>query len=84
MKETSLKHTNIYYKDLENLPKEIPMHGSLDPEEHVWQQIKPTDLWDDMARLNALYEELCWDHNDILDFTIEGDRIIIKNKTRNS
>ena len=60
------------------------MHGSLEPEENVWRQTEPTDMYDDMRRLNALYEELCWDHNDILDFIIEGDRIIIKNKTRHS
>ena len=35
-----------------------------------------------MRRLNALYEELCWDHNDALDFTIEGNRIIIKNASK--
>ena len=26
------------------------------------------DLWEDMARLNMLYEELCWDHDDVLEF----------------
>ena len=59
------------------------MHGSLDPEEHVWQQTKPTDLWDDMARLNALYEELMWDSLDVLEFVADydNDRIIITNKT---
>ena len=38
-----------------------------------------TDLWEDMDRLNILYEELCWDHDDNLLFTIEGDRIVIRN-----
>lgn len=38
-----------------------------------------TDLWEDMDRLNILYEELCWDHDDDLLFTIEGDRIVIRN-----
>ena len=26
------------------------------------------DLWEDMDRLNALYEELMWDHDDVLEF----------------
>ena len=40
----------------------------------------PTDLYEDMARLNALYEELMWDHEDILEFVAdyENNRIIIK------
>ena len=40
----------------------------------------PTDLYEDMARLNALYEELMWDHEDILEFVTdyENNRIIIK------
>ena len=42
------------------------------------------DLYEDMERLNALYEELMWDHKDVLEFTAdyENDRIIIKNKSR--
>tara|TARA_B100001250_G_C19581036_1_gene692034 strand:- start:64 stop:225 length:162 start_codon:yes stop_codon:yes gene_type:complete len=42
------------------------------------------DLWEDMDRLNALYEELMWDNEDILEFVVDydNDRIIIKNKTR--
>ena len=38
-----------------------------------------TDLWEDMDRLNNLYEELCWPHDDPLTFQIEGDRIVIRN-----
>tara|TARA_R100001509_G_scaffold70537_1_gene39286 strand:- start:345 stop:500 length:156 start_codon:yes stop_codon:yes gene_type:complete len=41
----------------------------------------PNDLWEDMNRLNALYEELMWDHNDHLEFIIENGRIVIINKT---
>lgn len=54
------------------------MYENLEPEEHV------NDLWEDMERLNALYEELMWDTFDTLEFTAdyENDRIIIKNKTR--
>jgi hypothetical protein len=42
------------------------------------------DLWEDMARLNMLYEELCWDYDDILEFVPDytEDLIIIRNKTR--
>ena len=42
----------------------------------------PTDLWDDMARLNAMYEELMWDHDDELEFIMENGRIVIYNKTQ--
>ena len=54
------------------------MYDNLEPEEHV------NELWEDMERLNALYEELMWDTFDTLEFTAdyENDRIIIKNKTR--
>ena len=81
MKETLLQHINIYYRNYAGMSE---MHGNLEPEENVWYPTEPTDMYEDMARLKALYEELCWDHNDILDFIIEGDRIIIKNKTKNS
>jgi len=39
------------------------------------------DLWDDMRRLNTLYEELMWSHDDELGFIIENGRIVIFNKT---
>ena len=38
-----------------------------------------SDMWDDMARLNALYEELCWNHTDQLTMRIEGNKIVISN-----
>ena len=40
------------------------------------------DLWEDMDRLNALYEELMWDHEVVLEFIADYDnnRIIIKPK----
>ena len=43
---------------------------------------KPTDLYQDMEKLNALYGELCWDHDEPLDFMADykNDRIIIKRK----
>jgi len=51
---------------------------SLEDHEHI------NDLWEDMDRLNSLYEELMWDHMDVLEFVpdYKNDRIIIKNKSR--
>ena len=45
-------------------------------EEHV------NDLYEDMERLNALYEELMWQHDVELDFSAdyENNRIIISLK----
>ena len=57
------------------------MHGNLEPEEHIFSDEEPSDMYQDMRTLNMLYEELCWDHDDILQFFIEGDRIVIRNKT---
>jgi len=36
-------------------------------------------LWEDMARLNAMYEELMWPVTDKLTMRIEGDHIVIRN-----
>ena len=43
-------------------------------------------LYIDMGKLNALYEELMWGNEDILEFVAdyENNRIIIKNKTLDS
>ena len=55
----------------------------IDPDENpFWGEPTPTDLWDDMNKLNSLYEELCWDHRDYLEFSIEGNKIVIRNKSR--
>ena len=37
-----------------------------------------------MDRLNALYEELMWDTDDVLEFSADydNDQIIIRNRTR--
>ena len=45
------------------------------------QMSNPNQLYDDMERLNALYEELCWAHDDELVFIHENGRVIIYNKT---
>ena len=44
------------------------MHGNLEPEETCWEDEEnlnpfwgeptPTDVWDDMKKLDSLYEEL--------------------------
>ena len=34
----------------------------------------PNALYEDMEKLNALYEELCWGHDDELVFTHENGR----------
>mgnify|MGYP003314940576 FL=1 len=57
------------------------MHGDLEPEEHHWPEPDHVnDLWEDMDRLNALYEELMWEHDVELEFKAdyENNRIIIK------
>ena len=41
----------------------------------------PNALFEDMEKLNALYSELLWDHDDELVFTHDGKKIIIYNKT---
>ena len=39
-------------------------------------------LWEDMRRLNTLYEELMWGYDDVLEFTIDNGRIVIYNRTQ--
>ncbi len=65
------------------------MHGDLEPEEHHWNEDRNdphyvNDLWEDMDRLNALYEELMWPCDDVLEFIPdhENDQIIIRNRSR--
>ena len=44
----------------------------------------PDQLYIDMGKLNALYEELMWDTDDVLEFSADydNDQIIIRNRTR--
>ena len=42
----------------------------------------PNALYGDMEKLNALYEELCWDPDDELVFSHDGERVVIFNKTQ--
>lgn len=43
-----------------------------------------TEMWQDIAKLNSLYEELMWGHDDKLVFTHDGKRVIIYNETLES
>ena len=44
---------------------------------------RPSDMYQDMKKLNMLYEEMCWDNDDILEFypNYENNTIIIRNKS---
>ena len=42
----------------------------------------PDALWEDIQKLDDLYEELLWDPDDELQFTHDGEKIIIINKTQ--
>ena len=44
---------------------------------------RPSDMYQDMMKLNMLYEEMCWDNGDIIEFYPDYDNntIIIRNKT---
>ena len=52
-----------------------------DPDDHLPEHLN--DLWEDMDRLNALYEELLWDNDDVLEFVADykNNRIIIRNRS---
>ena len=62
------------------------MHGDLEPEEHhsddSWDKAHVNDLWEDMDRLNALYEEMMWPNEDVIEFIPDhkNSRIIIRNR----
>ena len=63
------------------------MYENLEPEDDWFRPSHKehvNNLWEDMDRLNALYEELMWNSLDVLEFAAdyENDRIIITNKTR--
>ena len=47
-----------------------------------WGEPTPTDLWDDMKKLNTLYEAMGWDHRYFLEIAIENNHITIRNKSR--
>ena len=41
----------------------------------------PNQLYEDMDKLNALFEELMWHPDDELVFTHENGRVVIYNRT---
>ena len=41
----------------------------------------PDALWQDIQILDDMYEELLWHPDDELQFTHDGEKIIITNKT---
>ena len=54
-----------------------------DPDDNpYWGEPTPTDLWEDMKKLDLLYAKLDWDHRDYLHFAIEGNHITIRNRSR--
>ena len=60
------------------------MHGDLEPDEHILPDTNHVnDLWEDMDRLNALYEEMMWPHDDVIEFVPDhaNIRIIIRNRS---
>ena len=42
----------------------------------------PNALYEDMQKLDDLYNELLWHPDDVLQFTHDGQKIIIINKTQ--
>ena len=55
----------------------------MNPDENpFWGEPTPTDLWDDMKKLDELYAELEQDHRDLLEIAIEGNHITIRNRSR--
>ena len=50
----------------------------MDPDDNpFWGEPTPTDLWEDMDKLNKLYDELNWSHRDYLEIAIEDNHITI-------
>ena len=39
----------------------------------------PNQLYEDMEKLDALYEQLGWNHTDTLTFAVDGDKIVVRN-----
>ena len=63
----------------------MPLLSSrIDPENpspQVKQMPNPNQLYEDMQKLDDMYEELLWHPDDELQFTHDGEKIIITNKT---
>ena len=52
-----------------------------DQEEKTLLMPDPDALWRDIQKLDDMYEELMWHPDDELQFTHDGEKIIITNKT---
>ena len=60
------------------------LSSKIDPENHLFlakQMPNPNALYEDMQKLDDMYEELLWHPDDELQFTHDGEKIIITNKT---
>jgi hypothetical protein len=60
------------------------LSSRIDPEtlsHPVKQMPNPNQLYEDMQKLDDMYEELLWHPDDELQFTHDGEKIIITNKT---
>ena len=55
-------------------------------EKYLTSMPNPDALWEDIQKLDDLYEELLWDPDDELQFNIEylkgNGRVVITNKTQ--
>ena len=47
----------------------------------LFDMSNPDALYQDVQKLNDMYEELLWHHDDVLQFTHDGSKIIIINQT---
>jgi len=50
-------------------------------ESYLINMPNPNQLWEDIQKLDDMYEELLWHPDDELQFTHDGQKIIITNKT---
>jgi len=46
-----------------------------------YKMSNPNQLYEDMQKLDDMYEELLWHPDDELQFSHDGEKIIITNKT---
>ena len=70
----SMSGMNASYSDMGSIKENIETNELPMPDRNA--------LYDDMEKPNALYQELCWDHDDELVFTHDGKRVIVYNKTK--
>ena len=80
-----VKGTRKYNKDafivIKNMNRESYGSSQANPDlKHIMPD--PDALWKDIQKLDDLYEELLWHPDDELQFTHDGQRIIITNKTQ--